>query len=46
MCEEIINHALEEFQQSTTMFITLKLDVKDHNDYICFSYYGRVVTDI
>ena len=28
--------SLEEFQQSMTMFITLKLVVKDHNDYIYF----------
>ena len=37
---------LEEFQQSTTMFITLKHIVKNHNDYISFSYYGQVVMDI
>ena len=37
---------LEEFQESTTMFITLKHVVKDKNDYKFFSYYGQVVMDI
>ena len=37
--------ALQEIQQSTTMFMTLKPVVKDYNDYTCFSYNGRVVTD-
>ena len=32
---------LEEFQLSTTMLITMKPVVKDHNDYIWFSYYGH-----
>jgi hypothetical protein len=36
---------LQEIQQSTTMFMTLKPVVKDDNDYTCFSYYGRVVMD-
>ena len=36
---------LQELQQSTTMFMTLKPVVKDYNDYIYFSYYGRLVTD-
>ena len=36
---------LEVFKQSTSMFMTLKLIVKHHNNYICFGYYGRVVTD-
>ena len=38
--------SLVEFQQSTTMFVTLKHVVKDKNDYNFFSYYGQVVTDI
>ena len=38
-------HTLQEIQQSTTMFMTLKTVVKDYNDYIYFSYYGRLVTD-
>ena len=37
---------LEEFPLSMTMLMTLIPVVKDHNDYICFSYYGRVVMDI
>lgn len=36
---------LEELQLSTTMLMTLKPIVKDHNEYICFSYYERVVMD-
>ena len=36
---------LQEFQQSTTMLMTLKPVVKDYNDYICFSLNGRLVTD-
>ena len=36
---------LQETHQSTAMFMTLKLVVKDHNDYTYFSYNGRLVTD-
>ena len=38
------NHifTLEEFWLLTTMLITLKLVVKDQNDYIFFGYYGQI----
>ena len=38
-------HTLQEYQQSTTMFVTLKQVVKDYNDYTYLSYNGRLVTD-
>ena len=37
--------ALEENRQRTTLFRTVICVVKDHNDYLYFCYYGRLVTD-
>ena len=41
----ILGVSLQEFQQSTTMLMTLKPVVNGYNDYIYFSYYGQLVMD-
>ena len=41
LCHCDKSFTLEEFQQSMTMLMTLKPYVKDHNDNICFSYFGH-----
>ena len=48
LCHCDKSFTLEEFQQSMTMLMTLKPYVKDHNDYICFSYFGhdRVISNM